>query len=185
MIKQINIFIASSIFLLLSCNGGISSKEKDRIIKEYNDSIALAERGKEDSIRYLVPDIKVNIFVRTEVGYDSEGWPLEMGRLDLVKDFQTKKEYQLKGYDYIEKIEIVGKSNDVTLQFINGNSQRILHEERAITLNGTKKYTSSDPMAEKDKYYQDWLVTKWDPLIIKIAYKNESVFEGKISPSKK
>jgi len=173
-------------FFLLSCgNNNPSPEDKAQIIKEYQDSIALVEKAKQDSINALIPDIKVNIYVRTGVYYDSEGWPVEMGKVVLVKDFQEKKEYQLKGYDYIEKIEIVGQSDDMTLQFINGKSNKIVHEEKAVSLNGTKTYTTSDPQEQKHKYYQEWLKpTKWDALIIKVAYKDKSIFEGKVNPSK-
>ena len=185
--KVMTIFaaIVFASFFLLSCgNSKPSPEEKAKIIKEYKDSIALAEKAKQDSIDNLIPDVKVNIFVRTNVGYDSEGWPVEMGKVVLVKDFQEKKQYQLNGYDYIEKIEIVGQSDDMTLQFINGKSNKIVYEEKNISLNGTKTYTTSDPQAEKHKYYQKWLNTKWDALIIKVLYKDKSIFEGKINPSK-
>lgn len=171
-------------FFLISCGRGPSPEEKAKIIKDYKDSIALAEKVKQDSINSLIPDVKVNIYVRTDVSYDSEGWPVEMGKVVLVNDFQEKKEYQLKGYDYIEKIEIVGQSNDITLQFINGKNNKIVHEEKTISLTGTKTYTTSDPKAEKHKYYQEWLNTQLDGLIIKILYKDKIIFEGKINPSK-
>jgi len=171
-------------FFITSCGSGPSSEEKAKIIKDYNDSIALAVKAKQDSIANLIPDVKVNIFVRTNVGYDSEGWPVEMGKVVLVKDFQEKKEYQLNGYDYIEKVEIDGQSDDITLQFINGKNNKILHEEKAISLNETKTYTTTDPKGEKHKYYQEWLETRFDALIIKVFYKDKNIFEGKINPSK-
>ncbi len=180
-------FLGITIFaclFLISCGSGPSPEEKAKILKDYNDSIALAEKVKQDSINSLIPDVKVNIYVRTDVGYDSEGWPVEMGKVVLVKDFQEKKEYQLKGYDYIEKIEIVGQSNDITLQFINGNNNKIVNEEKAISLNGTKTYTTSDPAGEKHKYYQEWMKRNRDALVIKVSYKDKSIFEGKINPSK-
>ena len=102
----------------------------------------------------------------------------------IEKNFQEKKEYQLNGYDYIEKIEIVGQSDDMTLQFINGKSNKIVHEEKAITLNGTMTYTTSDPAGEKHKYYQEWLNSKFDALIVKVSYNDKGIFEGKINPSK-
>jgi len=186
--KKIKIFFGAILFasfFLLSCgNNNPSQEDKAKIIKEYQDSIALVEKAKQDSINSLIPEIKVNIYVRTDVGYDSEGWPVYMGKVVLVKDFQKKKEYQLNGYDYIEKIEIVGQSNDMTLQFVNGNSNKIVHEEKEISLNGTKTYTTSDPLGEKHKYYQEWLNKNWDALIIKVSYKDNNIFEGKINPSK-
>jgi len=186
MMKRFKILgvIISITFLLTSCGGGISPNEKAKIIQDYNDSVALAEKAKQDSINSLIPDIKVNIFVRTDVLYDSEGYPVEMGKVVLVNDFQEKKEYQLNGYDYIEKIEFVGQTDDLTLQFINGKNNKTVHEEKAITLNGTKTFTTSDPLGEKHKYYQEWLNTKFDALLIKISYKDKSIFEAKINPSK-
>ncbi len=171
-------------FFLIGCGSGPSPKEKAEIIKEYNDSIALVERLKQDSINSILPEIKVSIFVRTDVVYDSEGWPVEMGRVALVKDFQAKNEYHLQGYDYVEKIEIVGQSDDITLQFVNEKSNKIVHEEKAISLNAIKTYTTSDPTGTKHKDYQDWLNTKWDGLIIKVLHKDRFVFEGKILPAK-
>jgi hypothetical protein len=72
----------------------------------------------------------------------------------------------------------------MTLQFINGKNNKIVNEEKAISLNGTKTYTTSDPAGEKHKYYQEWLNTKWDALIIKVLYKDRGIFKGKINPSK-
>jgi uncharacterized protein YlzI (FlbEa/FlbD family) len=183
LMTNLGVTIFACLFLI-SCGSSPSPEEKAKIIKEYQDSISLVEKAKQDSINSLIPEIKVNIYVRTDVFYDSEGWPVEMGKVVLVKDFQDKKEYQLNGSDYIEKIEIVGQSDDMTLQFINGKSNKIVHEEKAISLNGAKTYTTSDPQAEKHKYYQEWLNTKWDALVIKVIYKDKSIFEGKISPSK-
>ncbi len=183
LMTNIGVAIFACLFLI-SCGSSPSPEDKANIIKEYQDSIALVEKAKQDSINSLIPEIKVNIYVRTDVGYDAEGWPVEMGKVVLVKDFQDKKEYQLNGYDYIEKIEIVGQSNDMTLQFINGNSNKIVHEEKAILLNGTKTYTTSDPQEQKHKYYQDWLNTRSNALIVKVLYKDNSIFQGKINPSK-
>lgn len=174
----------ASLFLLSCGNTNPSPEDKAKIIKEYQDSVVLAEKAKQDSIDQLMPDVKVTIYVRTGVGYDSEGWPVEMGQVVLIKDFQEKKEYQLNGYDYIEKVEIEGQTDDITLQFINGKNNKTLHQEKAITLNGIKTYTTSDPKGEKHKYYQEWLETRWDALIIKVNYKDKNIFEGKINPSK-
>ena len=129
-------------------------------------------------------NLEVNIYVRTDVSYDSEGWPVEMGKVDLVTDFQQKKEYQLNGYDYIEKVEIVGPSDDITMQFINEKNNAILYEEKSSLLVGTRTFTTSNPKAEKDQYYQEWLNTKFEPLIIRISNKDKIIFEGKINPSK-
>ena len=183
----LGVILFASCFLLGCGNSNPSQEDKAKIIQEYQDSITLVEKAKLDSINSLIPDIKVNIYVRTDVGYDSEGWPVETGKVVLVQDFQEKKEYQCNGsygFDYIEKIEIVGQSNDITLQFINGKSNKIMHEEKAILLNGTKTYTTYDPLGEKNKYYQEWLLKpKWDGLIIKVSYKDKNIFEGKINPS--
>lgn len=173
-------------FLLFNCgNNNTCTEEKARIIKEYKDSLAAAEKAKQDSIENSIPDIKVNIYARTDVGYDSEGYALEMGKLVLIEGFQEKKDYQLSGYDYIEKIEITGKSDDITLQFYNGKSNKIVHEEKAISLNGTKTYTASDPQANKNIYHQEWLNTNLEPLIIKVIFKDKNIFEGRINPSEK
>ena len=171
-------------FLLFSCSSGTSPRDKAEIIKAYNDSIAKVEKAKQDSLTSILPEIKVSIFERTGVGYDAEGWPVVMGRVVLVKDFQERKEHQLKDYDYIEKIEISGQSDNITLQFINAKNNKILYEEKAISLSGSKTYTTSDPTGKKLKNYQDWLNTKFDQLIIKVLYKDRIVFEGKIIPAK-
>jgi PBP1b-binding outer membrane lipoprotein LpoB len=173
-----------SIFLQSCGNSNPNQDDEAKKNNEQQNTIALLEKAKQDSINSLIPEIKVSIYVRTDVGYDSDGYPIEMGKVVLVKDFQEKKEYQLNGYDYIEKIEIVGQSNDMTLQFINGKNNKIVNEEKAILLNGTKTYTTSDPAGEKHKYYQEWLNTKWDALIIKVLYKDRGIFEGKINSAK-
>ena len=174
----------ASLFVLSCGNNSLSQEEKDRKIKEHQDSLALVEKAKQDSINAILPDVKVTIYARKDVGYDSEGYPVEMGKVTAVKDFQEKREYQLKGDDYIEKIEISGESSDITLQFFDGNGSKLMHEEKAIAHNGTKTYTTYDPLAEKDKYFQEWLYTNRDGLIIKVLYKDKNIFEGKINPAK-
>jgi hypothetical protein len=187
--KKIMLFVIASLyascFVLGYGNGNTGQDYNDKLINNFNDSLAFGEKAKQDLINSLMPEVKVNIYVRTEVGYDSEGWPIEMGKVVLIKDFQDKKEYQCNGTDYIEKIEIIGQLNDITLQFINRNSNKVVHEEKAIILNDMKTYTTTDPLGEKDNYFQEWLSeTRWDGLVIKVAYKDKSVFEGKIIPLK-
>jgi PBP1b-binding outer membrane lipoprotein LpoB len=175
---------AFACLFLISCGSSPSPEEKALIEKAKQDSIARVETAKQDSINAIMPEINVNIYARTDVFYDSEGWPVEMGKVSLVKDFQNKKEHQLNGNEYIEKIEIVGQSEEMTLQFINGKSNKMLHEEKAISLNGSKTFTTTDPAGEKQKHYQEWLTGNGEALVIKVLYKDKTVFEGKINPSK-
>lgn len=187
--KKIIIYFGVVLFascFIISCgNSSPSQADKDKIIKEYQDSIALAEKAKQDSINTFVPDIKVNLFVIKDIYYDSEGWPVEAGKIQLIKDFQKKKEYKYDVrngyYQHLEKLEIVGKSENITLQFINGESNKIVHEEKVISINGTKTYSNSDVFGQEQQHYQQWLRDNGHNLIIKVTYKNKVIFEGKIS----
>lgn len=170
-------------FFLIGCGGGqVSPEEKERILREYKDSVAQAEKARQDSIDAIVPDIKVRVFKRTGIVYDSEGWPVEMGTVKPISDFQEKKECQLSGYDYIQKIEVEGQSDHITIQFLNAKTNAVMHEEKDITLSGTKTYTSSNPDASKDKYHLEKLVS-YDGIIIKVLYKEKAIFDGRVSPS--
>lgn len=40
-----------------------------------------------------------------------------MGGIELIRVFQESKEFQMKVYDYIEKIEIIGQSHYILLKF--------------------------------------------------------------------
>jgi hypothetical protein len=174
-----------SLFLQSCADNTSKTEDKAKIIKDYQDSIDKAEKAKQDSIDAIIPEIKASIYARTNVFYDSEGWPVEMGTLTLIKDFQEKKEYKLKGYDYIEKIEISGESDDITLQFSSAKNDKIIFEEKGITLKGTKTFTSANPRGEKQKNHQDWLISTPDGLKIKVLYKEKVIFEGKITYSEK
>lgn len=85
---------------LLSCKESklenSSENNKKEIIKQYKDSIALVTKLKKDSIAKLIPDIKIDIYVRKDVTYDSEGWPVEMGKIVKVSGFQEKKRISIK-----------------------------------------------------------------------------------------
>ena len=166
----------------------IEDFEKNIILTKYI-SKSLLEQNDESSIVSKENDIlknttsntkiTVNIFERSGVFFDEEGWPIELGKLKLINNFQEKKIYQLEGYNYIEKIEIVGQSKDITLQFSDAISNKIIHEEKSISLNGTKTYTSTDPAGNKDENYTKWLAK--DGLIIKVFQGKELVFNGKIN----
>ena len=144
--------IAATSAVFVAC--GPSKEEMEKREQAKQDSIASVEKAKQDSIDAIIPEIKASIYARTNVFYDSEGWPVEMGTLTLIKDFQEKKEYKLKGYDYIEKIEISGESDDITLQFSSAKNDKIIFEEKGITLKGTKTFTSANPRGEKQKNHQ-------------------------------
>jgi hypothetical protein len=130
-----------------------------------------------------LPDIKVNIYERRNVGRDSEGFPLEMGSVLLVKNFQEKKIYKNIGDNYIEKIEIVGNSENVSIQFINVQNNKILHEEKEINLTGKITYTASDPLGKKNKHHRNWLHMRTGELKIKVFYDTNLLFEGIIKYS--
>ena len=174
---------------LLSCKESklenSSENNKKEIIKQYKDSIALVTKLKKDSIAKLIPYIKIDIYVRKDVTYDSEGWPVEMGKIVKVSGFQEKKEYQSNGYNYVEKIVIKGNSDEISLLFINENNNKILHEEKDISLNGSKIFTTTNPAAEKQKFYCEWMDTRFKTILIKITYKDKNIFVGKIIPSPK
>jgi PBP1b-binding outer membrane lipoprotein LpoB len=183
LMTRLSVAIFTCLFLT-SCGSSPSPEEQAQVLKAQQDSIARVEKAKQDSIDSIMPEINVNIYARTDVFYDSEGWPVEMGKVALVKDFQDTKEHQLNGDEYIEKIEIVGQSDDMSFQFSSGKSNKILHEEKAISLKGAKTYTTYDPTGQKQKHFQEWMTANGEPLVIKVLYKDKTIFEGKISPAK-
>lgn len=171
------------VFLAGCGDGQVSPEEKESILREYKDSVAQVEKSRQDSIDAILPDVKVRIFKRTGVVYDSEGWPVEMGLVKPISDFQEKKECQLSGQDYIQKIEIEGQSDHISFQFLNAKTNEVMHEEKDITLSGTKTFTRSNPDATTDKHHLEKLVS-YDGIIIKVLFKEKLVFEGRVSPPK-
>jgi hypothetical protein len=158
----------------------ILTKYVSKSLLEQKDEISILPK-ENDILKNTTSNTKitVNIFERSGVFFDEEGWPVELGKLKLINNFQEKNIYQLEGYNYIEKIEIFGQSKDITLQFLDAIGNKIVHEEKSISLNGTKTYTSTDPAGNKDENYKKWLVK--DGLIIKVFQGKELVFNGKIN----
>jgi hypothetical protein len=188
--KRLIFVIISAIFIFFlnaCCGDGSSPEEKAQIIAEYKDSIAVAEKIRQDSINSLIPDIKVNLYIRKDIFYDSEGWPVESGKVVKIKDFQKKKEYLLVNsngyYQRLDKIEFVGTSENITLQVIDGETKKIIHEDKDISINGIKTYANTDPSGNHQKYHQDWFKINSYNLMLKVLYKQNIIFEGKISLS--
>lgn len=180
-IFKLSRYFVFATLLLISCTNNVKQQKRDQSEHELNMPAYIEKESKENQDSIF--NIKVNIYVRTDVVYDSDGWSVDMGRLVLIKDFQEKKEYQLKGYDFIEKIEIIGREDNISLVFISKSTNKLVHEENGISLQGTKTYTTSDPQAKKNEHYQEWLNTKRDGLIIKVLYKDNNIFEGVIFPA--
>jgi len=183
------IVIGSSILFLISNNNDLPNdfygewSENEQLrdtLRQLNE-----EKIKQDPINSLMPDFLVNLYIRKNIFYDSEGWPVEPGQVVLIKDFQKKKEYKLENsngyFKRIEKIEIIGKSGNITLHFINGESNKIVHVEKMNQELWVKTYSNSDPYGNRDQDFQEWLWNNDYNLIIKVAYKEKYVFEGKIS----
>ena len=157
----------------------ISTKYISKSLLEQKDESSILPK-ENDILKSTTSNTKitVNIFERSGVFYDDEGWPVGFGKLKLINNFQERKIHQLEGYNYIEKIEIVGQSKDITLQFLDAISNKIFHEEKSISLKGTKTYTSSNPAGQKDENFKKWVAN--DGLIIKVFQGKELIFNGKI-----
>ena len=164
-----NLFFSALIILIctLSC--------------ETKNTIPIEKKG---SIHSFMKNIDLKIYIRTNVFFDPDGVNVKKGKVALIQNFKELKEYQLKAYDYVERIEIEGEAEEITLQFLNAVTKDTLHQEKGITLNGSKTYSTTDPFGQnKDEYYQDWLLTTWEGMIIKIFKNDNTIFEGKINPS--
>jgi hypothetical protein len=124
-------------FLMSACSDSnhTSSNEKN---KPAGDTVTSVDdnRSAPDTSQIVYPDITVLAYERTNIFYDTEGWPVEPGTVRVIKDFQKNKVYRLKkDWDYLQKIEISGASDQITIQFFDGERNRV-HEEKNITLAG-------------------------------------------------
>lgn len=129
-----------------------------------------------------IPEIR--IFERINVGYDSEGWPVELGEMKEVQKFQESKNHSLNKYDYIEKIEISGNFIDAKIRFINVETGSIVKELNNINSNQTIEFIGPNPDPELDLEYEEWLLNaKWHSLKIELINDQKLVFEGLISNS--
>jgi hypothetical protein len=141
------------------------------------DSIIIPKVDKQSDVS---SKIKINIWERKGVSFDQEGFPIEIGNLALVQNFQNSGSYLLKRNNYIEKIEISGQSDDVTLLFINPVNKKIIHQEKNISLNGNIIFSSTDPAGNRNGNYQKWLNNNRNRIMIRIFSKSKIVFEGEI-----
>ncbi|MFM7710577.1 MAG: hypothetical protein ACKO5C_06640 [Ferruginibacter sp.] len=165
-------------FLISACSESdhTSPKERNKATADTVTSVDDAVSAP-DTNQIVYPDITVLAYERTDILYDTEGWPVEPGTVRVIKDFQKNKVYRLKkASDYLQKLEISGQSEQITIQFFDGDRNR-LHEEKNITLNGKKIYTSSDPFGHHNAGYQEWM---HGTIAIKILFKEAVIFEGLI-----
>ena len=150
--------------------------------KTEDDSKLLAQKATEDSINEILKNIKVRIYIRTGVYYDSDGFAMDEGRLKEDKGFSETKEYQLKGMDELEKIVVEGNCDKISIICLEGDKE--LYNSKEITLDVKKTFKGSGPNGGSGL---NWLYAgnRSNDFKIKVLYKNErNVFEGIIHPRK-
>ena len=148
-----------------------------KYVKEANDSISLIQK-KENPLM-------VRIFARTGIFYNSEGWPVEPGKVDEVKGYNELKTYKKKGtYDYIQRIQFDGISDNISIQIENIDNKLIFSNNNFMLKNdvvySAHGFNSSGAI-EQDKNYQKWMSDNRNGLLkIKVLYKNKLLFNGTI-----
>ena len=140
--------------------------------KTEDDSKLLAQKATEDSINEILKNIKVRVYIRTGVYYDSDGFAVDEGRLKEEKNFSETKEFKIKGeYDQLEKIVVEGNCNKISIICLAGDKE--VYNSKEITLKGKKTFKGSGPNGGNGL---QWL-SRVDK--IKVIYNNErTVFEG-------
>jgi len=170
-------------WVLTSVNAisGVGSQGmSDRIHRWQDLNILLDDNPRSNKFTFFnkTPKINVRIFERVGIFYDSEGWPVDEGVLKEVIGFDKSRNYRKSSeYDYIEKIRIEGKSEDLKIQVRNSQNESVF-EKSGIVLNDSIVYTSSDPTGQEGKNFQKWMETRFELLTIKIFYKEKILFEG-------
>ena len=150
--------------------------------KTEDDSKLLAQKATEDSINEILKNIKVRVYIRTGVYYDSDGFAMDEGRLKENKGFSETKECQLKGMDELEKIVVEGECDKISIICLEGDKE--LYNSKEITLKGKKTFKGSGPNGGSGL---NWLYAgnRSNDFKIKVLYNNErTVFEGIIHPTK-
>jgi len=124
--------------------------------------------------------IQIEIFERSGIGYDYEGFPIEEGEMIKLKDFQQNKFHELINYDYIEKIVIDGALKNAFVRIINLNNNCIIHEERSV--NSKLEFIGPSPSNDS---YPDWMLdVKFNSFKLEIINDNQLIFEGEVSNEK-
>lgn len=130
-------------------------------------------------------EIEVKIFERINIGYDSEGWPIELGEMKEVKNFQEVKTHELNKYDYIEKIQLSGNFINAKIRFINTEKGCIVNELSNLNSKTPIEFIGPNPNPELDIKYDEWMLNaKWHSLTIEVINDQKVVFEGFISNKK-
>lgn len=188
--KKILFLTSVSFSLFLYSCGEASSDEVTKnddinaakLEQQKQDSLRLVQ-AYEDSITAVLNSIRVQIFVRSGVQYDMDGFALDEGRLKEIKDFQSSKEHQITGYDDLEKIVVSGKSDKITIICSEGDDE--LYNSNEITLDGAKSFKGSGPNGGNGLKWV-YAMNRQKDFNIKILYdKDRIVFEGKIHPARR
>lgn len=130
-------------------------------------------------------EIEVKIFERVDIGYDYEGYPIELGEMKEIKNFKEAKVHQLDKYDYIEKIQLSGSFINAKIRFINTETGCIVKELNNLNSETSIELIGPNPNPELDIKYEEWMLNaKWHSLTIEIINDQRLVFEGLISNKK-
>ena len=177
--------------LILTSCGDSATKEtnvndqdnKVDLEQQKQDSLRVAkEKALEDSITEVLTNINVQIYIRTGVLYDSDGFAVEEGWIKEIKDFQSTKEYQITGMDDLNKLVITGASDKITIICSAGEEE--LYNSKEMILDGAKIFKGSGPNGGNGL---DWVYARnrANDFKIKVLYGNDRiVFEGMIHPGK-
>jgi len=153
----------------------LASYPKGKYVTEANDSLFVTQKRENPLI--------VRIYERTGISYDSKGRAVEPGKVEEVKGYNEIKVYKKKGaYDYIQRIQFDGISDNLSILIENVNNQLIFSRNN-FALKNDVVYSSNgfNPTGEieQDSHYQKWMSDNRNGLLkIKVLYRNSLVFEG-------
>lgn len=170
-------------WVLTSINSikGVGSQAVSDLIQKWQDlNIIVNDHPKSNKISFFekIPKINVRIFERTGIVYDSEGWPYDQGVVKEVKGFNESKSYKKNSEsDYIEKIRIDGKTENLNIQVLNSKNA-VIFEQSNIILNDSLVFASSDATGQQGRNFQKWMEARSEILKITISYKDKPIFQG-------
>lgn len=177
-IKMLLLLIPMGFF---ACNNSQSENLKTEKADKIEQEEIVPEETVPEKIVEEMPVVKVQLFQRTDVFYDSEGYPVEEGIVSEVKGFNdTKKFKKKKEYEFVERIVVNGNSENITIE-ISNKANGIFFKKENIKLNGKISFGSSTPLSEEPKDYDEkinW--TRFELNTLKVFYKDNLLFEGVI-----